>query len=428
MKRTMIGMAVLLGLSTQVQAQDFDLTDMAPARPGQSVDSGDTVTDGNVVVGSNENQAVAVAHQQLVDNNEDGIRLIQVGSGTGILSIGSAFYQTYDNLNATLLSKRAAYNQAALIAKRQLVSNMKGSDVMCDNLAKVTMDYIDTGTDSVGNESSQMRERCVESVNGSIAGYVTYDVYDQVDENMVRISFISTPKTRSQIRQNTGAVAVTTDPNDIFRQVLQDVKTGVLPPMGAKVLTHPETDEVYVMGYGSSIVRKNDNPRMSKRLKDVAKRQSETRARAALLGTLQGEEVYWQGSFSEDQFESTQQFEYTDPNLEDPEQVKKLDNDRVQFLNQVKATDEYQSVTRGQLPAGVNSNNFLSDDGNWHYTVAVYSPSLEATANQAKREMEGRGSSQKDSSGRSINVYGGQNDQAENPQGASGKVSDDDNL
>lgn len=428
MKRTLLGMAVLLGISSAASAQDFDLTDMTPARPGQSVDAGATVTDGDIVVGNNEQEAMAVAHQQLVDNSEDGIRMISVGSGIGILSIGSAFYQTYDNINATLLSKRAAYNQAALIAKRQLVANGKGVDNKCDNMAELTMDSIDTGTDSVANETSQMRERCVESVNGSIAGYVTYDVYDDVDSNQVRISLVSTPKTRAQIRENTGAVAVTSDPNALFKQVLKDINQGVLPPMGAKVLTNADSGEVILMGYGSAIIRQNDNPRVAKRLKDVAKRQSETRARSALLGTMKGEEVYWQGSFSEDQLESTQQFEYTDPNLEDPTQVKKLDNDRTQFLNQLQASDEYRSITQGQLPPGVQTRNFISDDGFWQYTIAVHSPTFESIATEAHNEMQGRGSARKDSSGRAINVYGGANDKAANPQGASGKVSDDDNL
>ncbi|MAD54709.1 MULTISPECIES: hypothetical protein [unclassified Idiomarina] len=428
MKRTLLGLAIIAGISGAAQAQDFDLTDMTPARPGQEVESTSTVTEGNIVVGNNEKEAVAVAHQQLVDNSEDGIRLIQVGSGTGILSIGSAFYQTYDNMNATLLSKRAAYNQAALIAKRQLVSNGKGVDVTCNNLAELTIDTIDTGTDSVANETSGMKERCIESVNGSLAGYVTYDVYDDVDSNQVRISLISTPKTRSQVRENAGAAIVTSDPNALFKQIVTDINTGVLPPMGAKILTHADTGEVILMGYGSAIVRDNDNPRVAKRLKDVAKRQSETRARAALLGTMKGEEVYWQGGFNEEQLESTQQFEYTDPNLQDPTRVKKLDNDRTQFMNQLKASDEYQAIASGTLPAGVQTRNFVSADGHWQYTVAVHSPTFEAIAKEAQREMQGRGSAQKDSSGRAINIYGGDNDKAANPQGASGKVSEDDNL
>ena len=97
MKRSLLTLALLAALPTF--AQDFDLTDMTPARPGESVESADVVTKGNVVVGKDEKTAVKAAHQQLVDENQDGIRLVQVGSGTGILSIGSSSYNTYDNMN-----------------------------------------------------------------------------------------------------------------------------------------------------------------------------------------------------------------------------------------------------------------------------------------------------------------------------------------
>ena len=144
---------------------------------------------------------------------------------------------------------------------------------------------------------------------------------------------------------------------------------------------------------------------------------------------MQGDEVYWKGSFSEDQVESNQQFEYGgDPRLEDPTTAKKLDSERTVFLNQLKMSDEYGAVTKGQLPPGVSNRSFASEDGHWMYTVSVYSPSLEAVSREAKREMEAGGTANPSSSGRNIRVYGGQNDEAANPQGASGKVSDEDNL
>lgn len=413
-----------LGFSAIAHAQDFDLSDMLPARPGQAVPAG-AVVDGDIVVATDDVTAVQAAHQSLIENTEDGVRLIQVASGIGILSAGGAHYQTYDNINATLLSKRGAYNQAYLIAKKQLVENMNGVDIQCGNMARVTMDVIDTGTDSVANTQNAMIENCRESVEGSLAGYVTFDVYDDVDTNYVRVSLISTPKTRAQISLNRGAVTQTTDPNDIFRQVVTDINHGVLPPMGAKVLTNETTGEVILMGYGSAIIRDNSNPRVASRLKDTASRQSQTRARAALLGTLQGEEVYWQGSFDERQIESAQQFEYDDPYLADPATVNLLNQDKEMFLNHLTTADDYGTITRGELPQGVSMRSFTSDDGYWQYSIAVYSPTLEAVAAQAAEQtqqgIDGRGN-------RRISVFGGVNSNAENPQGASGRVSDERNL
>ena len=126
------------------------------------------------------------------------------------------------------------------------------------------MDVIDTGAEGVANEKTSMMEACKESVSGSLAGFVTYDVYDNNDEKSVRVSLISTPKTRSQIQVNRGAVAVTSEPNAIFQQVISDVKSGVLPPVGAKVPTHADSGEIIVLGYGSAIIRNNKNSKVAR--------------------------------------------------------------------------------------------------------------------------------------------------------------------
>lgn len=421
-----------LALSMPVMASDdFDLTDMMPARPGADLaNTEQVVIKGDAVVGDNANLAVAVAHQALIENDEDGVKMIQVGSGTGILSIGSISYTTYDNINATLLSKRGAYNQAYLIAKKQLVENMKGVEHQCSNLVSTSMDVIDTGADSAANTQTAMMENCKESVSGSLAGFVTFDVYDNVAAKNVRVSLISTPKTRDQVRTKHGAVAVTTDPNSIFKQVITDIREGVLPPVGAKILTHADTGEVIVMGYGSAIIRQNKNKTIADKLRSTAKSQSQTRARSALLATMQGEQVYWQGSFDEKQMEGAKQFQYDDPSMQDPQQVKVLDNDRETFINQLKSSDDYSTLAKGKLPAGVSVKSFSSTDGYWQYSVAVYAPSLEATARQANKEMQSGGTSLNASSsaGHKIHAVGGVNNKAANPQAASGKVSSSEEL
>ena len=431
MKFNVLTLAMVLTMPA-IAAEEFSLTDMIPARPGSSVANAEQAKlTGDVVVAKDSNVGVAVAHQALIDDDEDGIKMIQVGSGTGILSIGSASYNTYNNINATLLSKRGAYNQAYLIAKKQLIENMKGVDHTCDNLVNASMDVIDTGAEGVANEKTSMMEACKESVSGSLAGFVTYDVYDNNDEKSVRVSLISTPKTRSQIQVNRGAVAVTSEPNAIFQQVISDVKSGVLPPVGAKVLTHADSGEIIVLGYGSAIIRNNKNSKVARKLKSVAKSQSQTRARSALLATMQGEKVYWQGSFDEKQMEGSQQFEYDDPNLNDPQQVKVLEEDRNIFLNQLKTSDEYSTLTKGKLPQGVSVKSFASDDGLWQYSVAVYAPSLEAAAQQAANEMSGVQSSTVNGMnrfGRKIRAVGGLNEKAANPKGASGKVASEEEL
>ncbi|MBA6389916.1 hypothetical protein H4J38_03880 [Colwellia sp. BRX10-3] len=421
MKFKIFTLALALSLPALAN-DDFDLTDLIPAKAGQSIPNADKVTvKGDVVVGTDDVAAVAVAYQALIEEEEDGIKMIKVGSGMGILSVGSASYQTFNNQNASLLSKRGAYNKALLIAKKQFVANMKGVTLACANVVSASMDVIDSGNESVANTADAQQEACVESVSGSLAGYVTFDVNDDIEEKLVRVSLISTPKTRAQIRHQAGAVAVTTAPNEIFKHIISDLKSGILPPVGAKVLTNPETNENYVMGFGSAIVRDNKNKSIARKLKTVAKRQSETRARAALLGTLKGEQVYWDGSFDEKQVDKNTQFDY-DPETLDPSQVAVLDEEQSTFINQLKATDDYKTLIAGTLPPGVSTKSFVSTDGHWQYTVAIYAPSLEKTAREANKEMNSTNTSRIKTTHK-IKANGGRNENGKNSQAASGQVS-----
>lgn len=427
-KKTILAVSLSALMSPFTYAEDFDLDDLIPAKPGQQVElKGEVKSEGDIVVAEHETDAVAIAHQQLLEEEDDGIKLITVSSGVGIVAVGTATYNTYDNHNATLLSKRGAYIEAAQKAKRQLVENMEGMSNSCETATKMFMDVIDTGTDSVANTSKTMNDGCGEAVAGSLAGYVTFDVFDDVEETEVRVSLISTPKTRNQTRQRSGALMVTTDPNAIFKHVVSDLKKGLLPPVGAKVLTNPDTGETYVMGFGSSVIRTNKNKSVAKKLKQTAKKQSSARARNALIAVMQGEKVYWQGSFDESQVESSEQFKY-DPETLDPREVEVLDQERDQFVNHMKDSDEYRTMAAGKVPPGVKTKTFKSGDGHWMLSVAIYSPSLEATSREAAKQMKGAGANQKAASGRKINAYGGKNEQAANSQAMSGQVSDASNL
>ena len=82
MKLKILTLAMVLAMPA-IAAEEFSLTDMIPARPGAQVAGAEQAqVSGDVVVAKDTNVAVAVAHQALIDDNEDGIKMIQVGSMT----------------------------------------------------------------------------------------------------------------------------------------------------------------------------------------------------------------------------------------------------------------------------------------------------------------------------------------------------------
>jgi hypothetical protein len=430
-KKSLLSLVLASAFSTAHASADFDLNDLVPATntaETQAVNTDSVKEVGDVVVAADPKAAVLVAHQSLIEEEGDGVKMIAVGSGIGILSTGSGSYETYENRNATLLSKRAAYMKAFQIAKKQLVENMEGMSNMCATAINETMDIIDTATESTANTTSMMSDNCAESVKGALAGYVTFDVFDDPSENLVRVSLISTPKTREQTKRKVGAITQTTEPNIIFKQIIAELQSGVLPPVGAKVITNAETGESFVLGFGSSIIRDNKNNAVKRKLLNVSKSQAQAKARNGLIAVMQGEQVYWEGGFTENQLEKNEQFEY-EPDSINPADAKVLAETQHTFLNNIKSADSYKSFASGKVPAGVSVKTFKSHDGDWMLAVAVYAPSLEAAAKQAAAENKQRvREGQTVGTNHKISTTGGLTDGGNNTQGPSGQVSNANDL
>ncbi|MEE4295526.1 MAG: hypothetical protein V2J20_02780 [Wenzhouxiangella sp.] len=411
-----------------VLAQAFGLSDMMS--DADSATSDDVSSSGEVVVAESMGAAAQQAHALLIAEGS-GVRLLAVGSGTGIMATGQSGYRTYDNINATLLSKRAAFQRAGMQAKRFLVENFQGPDIACEAMTDDFLQAVDTASESVANQVSIDEEGCQSAIRGALSGFVTYQVDDDVENKTVSVSLISTPRTREGITASSGALVVSTEPAEVFNSILADLASGVTPPVGARLIVNPVSGENVTVAFGSAIRRQNSNPNIRRRLVQAADDQARMRSQAALIGVLQGEDVYWSGSFDESQVEGSAQFE-VDPSLEAEEAIQVLNEEKSTFLSTLSTQDEYRVVQAGQLPPGVNTRTFASEDGYWSFAVSVFSPSLNAEAVRAANEMRaarepGSVGAVTGPSGRALE-YGGPNDDAENPQGPSGRVSDKEKI
>lgn len=431
-KKTLLALVLATTFSAAHAGVDFDLNDLVPAtasaEESQAVDTTAVKEVDGLIIADDPKAAVLVAHQSLMEDEGDGVKMIAVSSGVGILSTGSGSYNVYENRNASLLSKRQAYVKALQIAKKQLVENLEGMKNKCETIVDESMTMIDSGIESTANIASKMADSCSESVDGAIAGYVTFDVFDDPTEQFVRVSLISTPKTRELTKRQVGALTQTTAPNVIFKQIIDDLQAGIMPPVGAKVITNPDSGESYVMGFGSSIIRHNKNKNVQRKLLSAAKSQSQTKARNALIATMQGDKVYWEGSSDEMQSEGNKQFDFH-PDTLDPKQVQVLGEEQHEFINQFKQTDSYRTIAAGKVPPGVSVKTFKTSDGDWMLAVAIYSPSMEAVATKAAAENKQRVREGKTAgTGHKIGTTGGLTDSGSNTQGPSGQVSNVNDL
>ena len=414
-------------------AQQLDLNDfLAPVQGGSTAVNG-PIDDGETVHAKTMQDGMNYAHQMLNDQDEDGIRVVSTASGIGTISRASANYSVYANPNATLLSKRTAYAEAYMAAKKQLIANLNPIQNTCNTVLESDLVALDTGMDSAANVNRKSSDICGEAVSGMLAAYVVYDVNDDTDNREVSISIATSTKTRNAFLRLNPAIIRSTDPNAAFAYVMNEITNYATPPMGAKLITHPETSEQIVIGFGSSIIRQNNNSTVAKKLKKMSRDQSGIRARNALVAFLRGDDLYWRGGFDENQIESTEQFVIPvdeQGNVGDP-QI--LNQDRDIFLNTISMSDSYEAVTSGQVPEGVQTKSFESADGNWYFSVAVFSQSARAMAQNTAQENNAAVNAidatptplitPQPSNSSGMIMEGGVLENGANPKGPSGQVS-----
>lgn len=416
-----------LTMAGSVAAMSLD--DFVPPVDGGTIEpQGAVSSQGEVIVAESMQDGLGYAYQHILDEDGEGIRTVQTKTGFGTIAVSTAHYRRSENLNATLLSKRAAYVRAFADAQSQLVKSFEGFENVCNQAARSNTIAIDSGVEGAANTAVSQSESCAEVAKGVLAGFVTYMVKDDDQANQITVSLASSTKTRSAVSRVGGAVLVSGDPESAFTHVAREISSGVVPPIGAKLIHNPDNGESIVIGFGSAIVRQNRDPSMMNNMRNMARRQSQLRANNALVAFLQGSQVYWEGGFDESQIESSEQFEIPSDSEGNPMDPVIYDATRANFLNTVTQSDEYRSITSGNLPPGVKTKTFPSEDGYWMNTISIYMPSATAAAQQAgqeNRSAAGRSGGVRAvgaPAGRSMRLEGGIAPESENPKGPSGRV------
>ncbi|MGV8917989.1 MAG: hypothetical protein ACOH2R_09370 [Pseudomonas sp.] len=427
----------LIATASVVQAAAMSLDDFVPPVSGGADKPEKAASQaGDVVTAENMQDGLGYAYQQLLNDNGQGILTVKTKTGMGVISASTEGYTRYENLNATLLSKRGAYFKAFNGAQGQMVKYFEGLQSNCNSATSSNQLTLDTGKESAANSAAATTESCKETAKGILAAYVTYSVKDNDADNQVTITLASSSKTRSAMDRMNSAVISTADPKKAFEYIAREISLGIVPPMGAKLINDPQTGESIVIGFGSSIVRQNKDKQVMATMLKMANEQSRMRANNSLVAFLNGSAIYWQGGFDEAQGESAQQFQVPVDQNGNAQTPVAFDDTRHTFLNTVSHSEDFNSVTSGKLPAGVITKTFPSEDGYWANTISIYRPSATAQAQQEGREnrqaagkLGAQGvSSQQQPQSHTMAIEGGVAPGSANPKGPSGSVVRDNDF
>ena len=351
---------------------------------------------GETVVAATAQDAINVAVEknveQLEDNIEEvGARMVQFPSGLGFVATGAATYRTMENPVATRIAKRKAYVIAFVGAKKNLAEILGGLESEGKETVREALVNINLPDEEMTNISTESEEALRQAVEMMLRGFVIYEVKDDTAQNTVYVSVVTTPKTRGKLARPAPNAVRADDLRDGLNQVIAEVRTGLVPPVGGRIITMRSTGETAFVGFGSSVVRTSSVRAAQLKLNLQAQKIAAAYAKDALCGLIIGDRTFWEGRVSESTKDQVREFESLardDPLArEDPTKVRKFEEAENLFVARLETTDEYRSIRKGVLPPGVNTKTWFDEDHAWAYGMSVYVPSLTNAAAGAAREM-----------------------------------------
>ena len=316
------------------------------------------------------------------------------GSGVGAVATGRAAYTELENTQASRISQRQAYVIAFNRAKKNLASLLAGFSHQGESEIKTMISRRITGNLNLANTDTSSNLKIEQSAAMLLKGFVVYSVADeaepgQPDHHVVAVTIAATPKTLGRVARTGPSQLSAEDLRAGLKQVLDEVKYELVPPVGGKVISLRATGETAVVGFGSTIRSSDDDPAVQIRLRVDDVEVATDYATDALCGLLIGDEVSWEGgsqTLSSDLFKSFKESVRTDPlQPKTPSEVERLDRQRAEFLSTISRTDAFRSARKGRVPPGTIIRTW--QDENWVYAMAVYAPGWTDMADRLARDM-----------------------------------------
>jgi hypothetical protein len=330
------------------------------------------------------------AINKAVEKPKQGCVILQ--GGTVFVATGAGTYNPdYSNAVASRIEQRNAYVAAFMNAKSEMAKTVGEIVVRGATDFNRKIERLDSETKALTNIETELTESQIQTVRKVLKGYVTYAVLDD-GKGRVNVVIVSTPKTRGKFSR-TGNEGITAESlTDGLNSLIAEIKSGLVPPVGGRIIDVPGTGEVAFVGFGSSIVRKDSEPDVQAELDLQAEQIAGLRATDALAGIILGDDTSWASHVDETTHKQVADFAHlqeSDQTAKGSEAEIKEYDDRIKSMRNVLKTDtKIQSLRNGVLPPGIMRETELDEDGYFAYGIAVYVPSVSDATRQASKEMD----------------------------------------
>lgn len=374
-----------------VQAETAKRTELLSVKDEASVK---TETDGNLDTEVTSAPTLQDAINKIVAQSKIGCQLVRLNGQDGItfVATGMGTYKSdYQNVLASRIEQRNAYVVAFMGAKAEMAKTVGELVVRGATDFDRKLEVLTTEKKTITNIERELTEVQCQWVRKVLKGYVTYSVSDD-GNGKVYVAIVSTPKTRGNYGRNGANGISATNLHDGLSALIAEIKTGLVPPIGGRIIEVPATGEVAWVGFGSAIIRKDSEPDVQAELNLQAEQVAGLRAVDALAGIILGDDTSWQGHTDEQTTAQVKDFERIQRQDQSSrgtvEEIKEYEKRLRGMQNALSSSEEIKSLRKGIMPPGIIRQTDIDEDRYFAYGIAVYLPSASAQAKEASREMD----------------------------------------
>ena len=220
-------------------------------------------------------------------------------NGLGWVATGMASYAVADPPDAVQQAKREARFKAFTEARIRLHSNLRALAPEAQQRITARLEQSDAMRLALVNLAANDQERNEQALGILARGFVAYAVEEDVAGQTIRVHLVATPKTATRLTRPTASAMETTALREGFKQTQAEIESGLIPPVGNRLIVVNATGELALVGYAVTVVSGHPDPVAQEQLRAAAGKMAATRATEALVGLAAGDDAGWQSELSE---------------------------------------------------------------------------------------------------------------------------------
>jgi hypothetical protein len=377
----LLGLASLPAPAARPDAEEFTAPLRATAapslprhNPGRVRAVKDAMTGETALHAKTAQDAITAA----VGQHAAGCWLIRFGgAGFGWVATGTADLATTPPPDAAPRTPSEARFKAFVDARTRLTGCLRALAPEARRRVTGQLEQNDAIRLALINLAANDRERHEQALDILARGFVAYAVENDPAGHMIRVHLVTTPKTATRLTRPTASAMEATSLREGLRQTQTEVESGLIPPVGNRLIVVNATGELALVGYAVHPIAASSEPMAQNPARAAAEHVAIDRATRALMGLATGDDAGWHSALDEASRDpmgaAASGYDPAEPSARRFAQIHDL------ISSTVKDDSGLRALREGQLPSAATVKHFGGEDT---VTVMVsYAPPIR------KREM-----------------------------------------